>query len=98
MSAVFTTVPTWQSSAALNPLNADTNKAGSGVPNVAGNASPYSGYELFMYGQSTTTLKYTSGQYAGQTVGTIGGTSAVAPLYAGLSPSSTPGSVTTWVI
>jgi len=43
---------------------------GRGIPDVAGNADPDSGYELVLYGSP---------------VGPIGGTSAVAPLYAGLT-------------
>src|ERR1700733_1828648 len=38
-----------------------------GVPDIAGNGSPYSGYKIFVFGQAAQ----------------IGGTSAVAPLYAG---------------
>jgi hypothetical protein len=57
---------------------------GRGVPDVSGNASPYSGYTLTLYGQLTTGLVITSGSQAGNTMGTIGGTSAVAPFYAGL--------------
>jgi kumamolisin len=42
--------------------------AGRGVPDLAGNADPVSGYIIFVHGQQAV----------------IGGTSAVAPLYAGL--------------
>ena len=42
---------------------------GRGIPDVAGNASPNSGYPLFLQGAAQ---------------GAYGGTSAVAPLYAGL--------------
>jgi len=41
---------------------------GRGIPDVAGDADPASGYEIFLNGRGTT----------------IGGTSAVAPLMAGL--------------
>jgi hypothetical protein len=41
------------------------------VPDVAANADPYTGYEIILYGASTV----------------VGGTSAVAPLYAGLFAS-----------
>jgi kumamolisin len=41
---------------------------GRGVPDIAGNADPQSGYRIYVDGQSIT----------------IGGTSAVAPLWAGL--------------
>jgi kumamolisin len=50
------------------PKNRSTQKAGRGIPDVAANASENSGY-----------LQYVQGQE-----GAIGGTSAVAPLYAGL--------------
>jgi kumamolisin len=55
-------VPSWQSSAATPALS------GRGVPDVAGNADPVSGYEIVVGGQQQP----------------IGGTSAVAPLWAGL--------------
>ena len=55
-------VPSWQSSAASPTLS------GRGVPDVAGNADPVSGYEIVVGGQQQP----------------IGGTSAVAPLWAGL--------------
>jgi hypothetical protein len=51
---------------------------------VAGNASPCSGYNLVLYGQQASALIVTSGPGAGQPLGVIAGTSAVAPLYAGL--------------
>jgi kumamolisin len=60
-------VPAYQSAAGV-PKRNGTKKPGRGVPDIAGNASPYSGYPQFVNGQSET----------------IGGTSAVAPLYAGL--------------
>lgn len=66
----------------------DATKTGRGVPDVSGNASPFSGYNLTLYGTLTSNLVITSGLPAGSppgtTVGTIGGTSAVAPLYAAL--------------
>jgi kumamolisin len=55
-------VPSWQSPAATPALS------GRGVPDVAGNADPVSGYEIVVGGQQQQ----------------IGGTSAVAPLWAGL--------------
>jgi kumamolisin len=55
-------VPSWQSSAATPELS------GRGVPDVAGNADPVSGYQIVVGGQQQP----------------IGGTSAVAPLWAGL--------------
>ena len=60
-------VPAYQANAKLPNRNV-TNKPGRGVPDIAGNASPFSGYTQFIGGQSEP----------------IGGTSAVAPLYAGL--------------
>jgi len=60
-------VPTYQSGVKLPNRNV-TNIAGRGVPDIAGNASPFSGYTQFIGGKSEP----------------IGGTSAVAPLYAGL--------------
>jgi hypothetical protein len=77
-------LPTWQEGIGV-PVSANDGKTvGRGVPDIAGNASPYSGYTLTLYGQLTTNLTITSGPGAGGTFGTIGGTSAVAPLYAGL--------------
>ena len=50
------------------PNRNGTNQAGRGIPDIAGNASENSGYLQFINGQSQA----------------VGGTSAVAPLYAGL--------------
>jgi len=50
------------------PANVDTGKPGRGVPDVSGNADPETGYSVLVDGQQQT----------------IGGTSAVAPLWAGL--------------
>ena len=61
-------VPSYQSTAGV-PLRNGTHTVGRGIPDVAGNASVNSGYPEFIGGSSA---------------GTIGGTSAVAPLYAGL--------------
>jgi kumamolisin len=55
-------------SAANVPNNVDSNAAGRGVPDVSGNADPQTGYQILVDGNSET----------------IGGTSAVAPLWAGL--------------
>jgi kumamolisin len=60
-------VPAWQSAAGL-PANADSGRPGRGVPDVAGNADPASGYRVLVDGTSMV----------------IGGTSAVAPLWAAL--------------
>jgi len=55
--------PSWQSPAASSSV-----LTGRGVPDVAGNADPVSGYQVIVGGQQQP----------------IGGTSAVAPLWAGL--------------
>jgi kumamolisin len=68
ISDVFTTVPTWQANANL-PGSANDGHTGRGIPDVAGNADNASGYVLTVDGQN---------------IGAVGGTSAVAPLYAGL--------------
>ena len=59
----------WQSWAGVPPSVNPAGHQGRGVPDVAGNADPASGYQLILGGQS---------------IGVWGGTSAVAPLYAGL--------------
>jgi kumamolisin len=67
--------PTWQKTAGV-PATAATGvtgigsaaEPGRGVPDVAGNADPYSGYQVVVDGKAQP----------------IGGTSAVAPLWAGL--------------
>ena len=65
VSQVFA-LPTHQQTAKVP--KAPNGFAGRGVPDVAGNADPESGYNVFVDGQATV----------------IGGTSAVAPLWAGL--------------
>ena len=55
---------------------------GRGVPDISGQASGYSGYVLTLYGQSTTAI---TNPNTGMPIGRIGGTSEVAPLYAGLT-------------
>ena len=55
-------------SATKLPANVDTGKAGRGVPDVSGNADPETGYQVLVDGSTQT----------------FGGTSAVAPLWAGL--------------
>ncbi len=57
-------LPTWQASAGIKPPSG----AGRGVPDVAGNADPATGYNVQVDGQQKV----------------IGGTSAVAPLWSGL--------------
>jgi kumamolisin len=66
ISDVFT-LPSWQASAGV-PASASS-AGGRGVPDVAGNADPDTGYEVLIDGQSTV----------------VGGTSAVAPLWAALT-------------
>ena len=56
-------------SAITLPDNVDTGKPGRGVPDVSGNADPDTGYSILVDGQQQT----------------VGGTSAVAPLWAGLT-------------
>ncbi|GGA64725.1 kumamolisin [Edaphobacter acidisoli] len=65
VSNVFA-LPTWQTGA--NVPKPTTSAGGRGVPDVAGNADPSTGYNVLVDGQSLV----------------IGGTSAVAPLWAGL--------------
>ncbi|HEX6451893.1 MAG TPA: S53 family peptidase, partial [Trebonia sp.] len=65
VSDVFA-LPSWQANAGVPALSGG--KTGRGVPDVAGNADPVSGYEIVVDGQQTV----------------VGGTSAVAPLWAGL--------------
>lgn len=65
VSTVFA-LPTWQTHAGVP--KAPSNFIGRGVPDVAGNADPVTGYEILVDGQSEV----------------VGGTSAVAPLWAAL--------------
>ncbi len=60
-------LPAWQASAGV-PGQAGSGQAGRGVPDVAGNADPETGYQVLVDGQATV----------------VGGTSAVAPLWAAL--------------
>ena len=60
-------VPAYQASVTLPP-SVNAGRAGRGVPDVAGDADPQTGYRVVVDGQSEV----------------IGGTSAVAPLWAGL--------------
>lgn len=60
-------LPTYQSSAGV-PAQPESKFAGRGVPDVAGDADPVTGYQVRVDGKNTV----------------IGGTSAVAPLWAGL--------------
>jgi len=61
-------LPSYQSNAGVPPSANAGNNVGRGVPDVAGDADPTTGYDTLVDGQS----------------GVIGGTSAVAPLWAGL--------------
>jgi kumamolisin len=75
---------TWQVNANVPvSVNSDQHQ-GRGLPDVAGNASPNSGYDLWLYGSPLSQLVVTSGPGAGSPFGVVGGTSAVAPLYAAL--------------
>jgi kumamolisin len=61
-------LPPWQNGANVPPSANDGKSIGRGVPDIAGNASAYSGYSIRSAGQDQV----------------FGGTSVVAPLYAGL--------------
>jgi kumamolisin len=63
----FSALPDYQASAGV-PAQVDTGSRGRGVPDVAGDADPASGYRVRFNGQEQV----------------VGGTSAVAPLWAGL--------------
>jgi len=73
-------VPAWQKKAKI-PKSVNDSHSGRGVPDIAGQASGYSGYIIQLYGQPTTKVIDPS---SGFPFGPIGGTSSVAPLYAGL--------------
>ena len=61
-------LPTWQANAHVPPSINPGSRVGRGVPDVAANADPQTGYQVLVDGQALT----------------VGGTSAVAPLWAGL--------------
>jgi kumamolisin len=61
-------LPLWQANAHVPPSANPGGRIGRGVPDVAGNADPETGYQILADGQQ----------------GSVGGTSAVAPLWAGL--------------
>jgi len=61
-------LPVWQQSAKVPPSANSGGRVGRGVPDVAGDADPQTGYDTIVDGSS----------------GVIGGTSAVAPLWAAL--------------
>jgi kumamolisin len=60
-------LPTWQANAKVPP-SVNSRHTGRGVPDVAGDADPQTGYQVLVDGQNVV----------------FGGTSAVAPLWAGL--------------
>jgi hypothetical protein len=62
-------LPIWQNWANI-PGSVNDGHKGRGIPDIAGNADPDSGYTLFQNGVN---------------IGAVGGTSATAPLYAGLA-------------
>jgi kumamolisin len=66
--SVFIALPSWQDNANVPPSVNPGHQVGRGVPDVAGNADPFTGYQVVTDGQT----------------GVVGGTSAVAPLWAGL--------------
>jgi len=66
--SAFFLPPAYQASVKLPPSSNPGAKPGRGVPDVAGDADPVTGYQVRVDGQNTV----------------IGGTSAVAPLWAGL--------------
>jgi kumamolisin len=68
ISAFFIPPPAWQTNINLPPSVNPGAKPGRGVPDIAGDADPVTGYQVRVDGQNTV----------------IGGTSAVAPLWAGL--------------
>jgi kumamolisin len=61
-------LPSWQANAGVPPSANPGGRIGRGVPDVAGDADPQTGYLIQVDGQSVV----------------VGGTSAVAPLWAGL--------------
>ncbi|HTP05716.1 MAG TPA: S53 family peptidase [Nitrospirota bacterium] len=67
ISDVFA-LPKWQAGVKVPPSANPGGRVGRGVPDVAGDADPLTGYQVLVDGQK----------------GVIGGTSAVAPLWAGL--------------
>ncbi len=77
-------VQTWQANANVPASVNSDHHQGRGLPDVAGNGSPNSGYDLWLYGKALSQLVITSGPGAGNPFGVVGGTSAVAPLYAAL--------------
>jgi kumamolisin len=75
----------WQAAAHVPPSANPGHRVGRGVPDVAGNASPHSGYDLWLYGTQLSKLVIKSGISVGCSGAIAAGTSAVAPLYAALA-------------
>ncbi|GCF08904.1 S53 family peptidase [Dictyobacter arantiisoli] len=61
-------LPSWQAQAKVPTSSNSSQRRGRGVPDVAGDADPQTGYQIYVDGQGMA----------------IGGTSAVSPLWAGL--------------
>jgi kumamolisin len=61
-------LPSWQTGAGVPPSANTAGRVGRGVPDVSGDADPQTGYSVLVDGQQAT----------------VGGTSAVAPLWTGL--------------
>jgi kumamolisin len=61
-------LPSWQANAGVPPRAGSSGSSGRGVPDVAGNADPATGYQIYSDGSAQV----------------VGGTSAVAPLWAAL--------------
>ena len=61
-------LPSWQASAGVPPSANPGGHVGRGVPDVAGDADPATGYDIYVNGKPSV----------------VGGTSAVSPLWAGL--------------
>jgi len=74
--SAFFPVPSYQSSSNVPP-SVNSNHTGRGVPDVAGDADPNTGYRIRVDGKNLWELNPPIG-------GPVGGTSAVAPLWAGL--------------
>jgi kumamolisin len=77
-------LPAWQDNIGVPKSANNGTTVGRGVPDISGNASPASGYNPTLYGTLLSNLAITSGPQAGNFFTSVGGTSVVAPLYAGL--------------
>ena len=51
-------LPSWQDNIGVPKSANNGTTVGRGVPDVSGNASAFSGYDLILYGESTSRLKY----------------------------------------